>query len=215
MSKIFNKSKNFIGILLVAAILFGTGYHCGDKRKSEKHVATKDGFDLKLPGEAEKMTVTINEIEGKLKEIGELSSHEWDYTSRKGKDFDRIMLDDIPVPLTKTHVEIECTGVIKAGYKIDKVVPTIDEKSKTIYIALPEVEILSNEILWDSVKSHDSNNLLNPIDFDNYKVIISEIKKEGLEKAIEEGLYSKTEATAHKVIRNFLGCFVDYKVKFV
>ena len=216
MVKMFNKCKSFIGLVLIAALLFGTGYYFGGHKYSEQHAATKDNFDLKLPGETERMVLTINEVEAKLQEIGELSSCEGDYTVRRGKDFTRYLIDKIPVPGTTNHVEIECNGVVKAGYKIDDVVPTIDEESKTIYIALPEIIITSNEILWDdNMQSYDTNTPLNPIDFEEYKTVISEIKEEGLQEAIKQGLYETAEANAHTVIRNFLGCFVDYKVKFI
>ena len=133
MVKMFNKCKSFIGLVLIATLLFGAGYYFGGHKYSEQHAAAEDNFDLKLPGETERMVLTINEVEAKLKEIGELSSCEGDYTVRRGKDFTRYLIDKIPVPGTTNHVEIECNGIVKAGYKIDDVVPTIDEKSKTIY----------------------------------------------------------------------------------
>lgn len=215
MVKMFNKCKSFIGVTIIAALIFGAGYYFGDYRNSEQHVATENGFDLKLPGETERMVLTINEVEAKLQEIGELSSCEGDYTVRRGKDFTRYFIDKIPVPGTTNHVEIECNGIVKAGYKIDDIVPTIDEKSKTIYIALPEIIITSNEVLWDNMQSYDTNTPLNPIDFEEYKTVISEIKEEGLKEAIKQGLYESAEANAHTVICNFLGCFVDYEVKFI
>ncbi len=216
MMKIFNKCKSIIGIILVASLLFGAGYYLGGHRNSEQHIATVDGFDMQLPGETERMVLTINEVESKLQEIGELSSCEGIYTVRRGKDFTRYLIDKIPVPGTTNHVEIECNGVVKVGYKIDDVVPTIDEVSKTIYIALPEITMTSNEILWDNdMQSYDINTPLNPIDFDEYKTVIAEIKEEGLQDAIKKGLYETAESNAHTVIRNFLGCFVDYEVKFI
>ena len=126
------------------------------------------------------------------------------------------MFNDVPIPGTTNHVELTCCGIVKAGYKLEEIEVRIDEKNKTIYVRLPEAQINSNQILWDSSMICSENNcVLNPIDFEEYRTLIPEIKAEGLKKAKENGLFETVEKNAENLIRNFLSCFADYEVTFI
>ena len=70
---------------------------------------------MKLPGETEKRIVTIDEVETKLAEIGELSTYSGRYEVTKEADYSRYFLDDIKVPGTKNTVHLECEGIVKVG----------------------------------------------------------------------------------------------------
>ena len=126
------------------------------------------------------------------------------------------MFDDIPVIGTTNHVELTCTGSVKAGYNVDDINIKVDNDSKKIYVSLPDIQINSNQIYWDdSMVCNEQNNILNPIDFEQYQSLIEEIKEDGLEKAKTEGLYDTVEDNAKNVITNFLGRFNEYKVEFM
>lgn len=58
-----------------------------ERRKAEVVPASSSGIDLKLPGEVEKSIITVDEVEAKILEIGELATCEGDYTVTRGKDF--------------------------------------------------------------------------------------------------------------------------------
>ena len=59
----------------------------------------------------------------------------------------------------------------------------------------------------DTVKCEETNNILNPIDFEQYQVLIGELEALGLEKAETEGIYQAAEDNI-KVIINWLFAFV-------
>ena len=210
---------NAVAVILTLAVVFGIGFFAGKiyvEKTSIVDSSTNEGFDLHLPGEVEKMVVTAEEVEAKILEIGELTSCEGFYTVTKGKDFTRYILDNIPVPGTTNHVELTCTGVVKAGYDLEDIVVKVDENSKTIYVSLPSPKVNSNQLMWDdSMLFNEKNNILNPIDFEQYQSLISEIKEDGLKEAEKQGLYKTVEQNAKNLITNFLGCFDGYKVVFM
>ena len=57
--------------------------------------------------------------------------------------------------------------------------------------------------------------MLNPIDFEQYQTLISEIESEGLEEVQKKSFFDTVESNAKKLIGNFLGCFADYTVEFI
>lgn len=218
MKRFWKVSKKVVVWVIAAAVALGMGYYAGRISSEGTEVVNpfrKAGFDLRLPGETEKMVVTVDEVEAKILEIGELTSCEGRYTVTKGENFTRYMLDDIPVPGTTNHVEFTCSGIVKAGYDMEDVVPKVDTNSRTIYISLPEIQINSNQILWDDMECNERNNILNPIDWNQYQSLLTEIKAEGLKEAENSGFYVAVEENAKNLITNFLGCFSGYQVVFM
>jgi 2-aminoethylphosphonate-pyruvate transaminase len=65
------------------------------------------------------------------------------------------------------------------------------------------------------VHSETTTGMLNPIDFEQYQTLISEIESEGLEEVQKKGFFDTVESNAKKLIGNFLGCFADYTVEFI
>ena len=210
-------SSILIVIALVAA--FGAGYYVGNilpQLGSAVNTSTESDFDLKLPGETEKMVVTVDEVKAKILEIGELTSCEGVYTVTKGEDFTRHVLDNIPIPGATNHIELTCTGIVKAGYSLEDIVVKVDEDSRKIYISLPDAKINSNQLLWDSsMLLKEQNSILNPIDFAQYQSLIADIKEEGLQEAEKNGLFDTVEKNAKNLITNFLGCFEGYDIVYM
>jgi len=210
------KIELVIAFLLVAALSFGGGWAFCLYEQTRNAEATGDqNPGLTLPGEVEKRIVTKSEIEEKLVEIDQLATYSGEYTVSKAVDYKRYFLDDIPVPGTTNKINIECTGIVKVGYRVSEITPTVDNDSQKIYIALPEPDVLDNYIIWDSVKVSESNNILNPIDFEQYQKLIGEIEAEGLAKAEEDGIYTAAEEHIKVVIRNFLSGFQEYEIVFL
>lgn len=87
--------------------------------------------------------------------------------------------------------------------------------SLKIYISLPEAQVLDNYVIWDTVRCQEENNILNPIDFEQYQGIISEIEAEGLALAEADGIYEDAEANMETIICNFLSSFEDYEIVFL
>ena len=211
MKKMIRKMSIIAVIAAAAIFLKGTFLNAG-----EPDCVYEADEGLQLPGEQEKEKVTVEEVEVKLNEIGELSTVEGEYTVDLGKNFSRYFLDDIKIPGTTNSIEMKCKGIVKVGYDFDQIGIRIDEVSKHIYITLPEPQINSNEIIFDeNMECIEKNNVLNPIDFEQYRSMFTEIKEKGLKEAEEKGLYENVEKNAQHVIENFLGCFTAYTVEFL
>ena len=89
MRKFLDVVKDVLAVVIVLAITFGAGYFVGGNADSaEEVVAVEDNepFDIELPLEVEKRVVTVEEVESKLVEIGELSTYSGEYTCTFGKD---------------------------------------------------------------------------------------------------------------------------------
>lgn len=215
------KSFKSISVILSAIIVIGSafvgGYYVGINQTPEYEVVenTVAENDVQLPGEVEKSIVTVDEIKSKLKEISEFSTYESKYEVTKGKEYVRHMLDDIAVPGTANEVILKCKGVVKVGYNLSEINPVVDPESEIIYIALPEIKVNDNYLIWDTMECVEDNNILNPIDFAQYKELATEMETQGLEDAESKGIYAKGEEYVKELIVNFLGCFDDYEVKFI
>ena len=124
MKKFLKVLGAVFSVLLVTAIVFGFGYFFGNRSnggKAEVVPASSSGIDLKLPGEVEKSIITVDEVEAKILEIGELATCEGDYTVTRGKDFTRYFVDKIPIPGSTNHVELTCTCIVKSGYSLEDI----------------------------------------------------------------------------------------------
>ena len=216
MSKFWRIMRDTLLVLLVVGISFGGGYAFCKYSKAEAVTIddTNVGIDLKLPGEAEKRIVTVEEIESKLVEMSNLSTYSSEYTVLKSADYTRYLLDDIPVPGTTNTITLECNGVVIVNYDVYEMVPTVDTESETIYIAIPEPSNITNNIDWDGVKVVEKNNILNPIEFEQYHTLINEAKELGLSQAESEGLYEAAEQNVRAIIQNYLSGF-KYDIKFI
>ena len=193
----------------------GYWYH-SQKIEDKADVVVDDTTpDVKLPGEKEKSIVTLDEVRTKLVAIGELSTYSGQYTVKKGRDFFRNVLDDIRIPWTTNNVTIECEGIVKVGYDVNEIGVDIDDKSYTIYISLPEATVNDNYVIWDLVICKEDNNPFNPIDFEEYKLLIEEIEEEGLSQSEEQEIYKAAEENIKNIIVNFLSGMDDYQVKFL
>ena len=205
-----------ISVLLVLALVFGAGYFVGtQKQKGDTIVVDPDDdkLDLKLPGETEKRVVTVEEIKTKLVEMDELSTYSGEYIVTYGKDETRHFFDDIAIPLTTNSIVINCEGIVKVGYNVSDINVKVDDEK--IYISLPESEVLDNYVIWDSIKCDEDNNILNPIEFSQYKELIEEMEAKGLAQAEEQGIYDKAEENVKKIIEEFLACFDEYEIVYM
>lgn len=216
MKKLKETGSSLLIIILITALGFVGGYwYHSQKTEAEAEVIDDTTPDVKLPGETEKRIVTIDEVETKLAEIGELSTYSGRYEVTKEADYSRYFLDDIKVPGTKNTVHLECEGIVKVGYNLEDIGVNIDNDSYTICISLPKATVNDNYVIWDTVKCVEDNNPLHPIEFDQYQTLIDEIEAEGLSQSEDKGIYTEAENHLKNIIINFLSGMDDYKVKFL
>lgn len=217
MTKISKYLSEIMSIVIVLGGVFYGGYCFGIKtiepKVEEVEKSETSNFDLKLPGEVEKRVVTKDEVESKIYEISELSTYSGEYTVKKSIDESRYFIDTIRIPGTKNTIEINCTGEVKIGYDMSEIVVKVGED--TIYVALPEANVVDNHIFWDSIECEEKNSPFNPIDFSQYKELVNEIEAEGLANVESDGIYNKADEHFEEIIKEFLSEFEDYEIKFM
>lgn len=216
MKKFLNTVKEIVSVALILGVVFGAGYYFGDIANQQESIAVEEkdgGIDLELPLEVERRAVTVDEVESRLVEIGELSTISGEYTYTLGKDETRYWLDKIPVFVSTNSIKITCKGNVKVGYNMQDIVVKVDDEK--IYISIPEAQINDNYVIWDSVECKESNCIFNPIEFTQYQELIDEIEEKGLKDVTDKGIYQRAEDNLKVLIEAFLSEFDDYEIVYM
>lgn len=216
MKKFLNTVKEIVSVVLILGVVFGAGYYFGDIANQQESIAVEEkdgGIDLELPLEVERRTVTVDEVESRLVEIGELSTISGEYTYTLGKDETRYWLDKIPVFGSTNSIKITCKGNVKVGYNMQDIVVKVDDEK--IYISIPEAQINDNYVIWDSVECKEFNCIFNPIEFTQYQELIDEIEEKGLKDVTDKGIYQRAEDNLKVLIEAFLSEFDDYEIVYM
>lgn len=200
--------------------MFGAGYFVGSYPDEEAEIVepinpTEEKFDLELPAEVEKRIVTVEEVEVVLVDISQFSTYSGEYTTTKSAEYTRYFLDNIAVPGTTNTINLECKGIVKVGYDVEEITIKVDNDSQKIYISLPAPKVLDNYVIWDTVICQEENNILNPIDFEQYQTLIAKIEEDGLALVEADGIYADAEENMMTIIRNFLSGFEDFEIIFL
>ena len=220
MAKVWKAISSTLAVLLTLSLVFGAGYFVGSFPDEEAEIVepinpAEEKFDLELPAEVEKRIVTVEEVEVMLVDISQFSTYSGEYTTTKLAEYTRYFLDNIAVPGTTNTINLECKGIVKVGYDVEEITIEVDNDSKKIYISLPAPKVLDNYVIWDTVKSQEENNILNPIDFEQYQALISEIEDDGLALVEADGIYADAEENIITIIRNCLSGFEDFEIIFL
>ena len=220
MAKVWKAIRSTLAVLLTLALVFSAGYFVGSFPDEEAEIVepinpAEEQFDLELPAEVEKRIVTVEEVEVMLVDISQFSTYSGEYTTTKSAEYTRYFLDNIAVPGTTNTINLECKGIVKVGYDVEEITIEVDNDSKKIYISLPAPKVLDNYVIWDTVKCQEENNILNPIDFEQYQAIISEIEDDGLALVEADGIYADAEENMITIIRNCLSGFEDFEIIFL
>lgn len=220
MDKVWKAISSTLAVLLTLALVFGAGYFVGSLSDEEAEIVepinpTEEKFDLKLPAEVEKRIITAEEVEVVLVDISQFSTYSGEYTTTKSAEYTRYFLDNIAVPGTTNTINLECKGIVKVGYDVEEITIEVDNDSQKIYISLPTARVLDNYVIWDTVKCQEENNILNPIDFEQYQALIAEIENDGLALVEADGIYADAEENMMTIIRNFLSGFEDFEIIFL
>lgn len=220
MAKVWKAISSTLVVLFTLALAFGAGYFVGSFPKEEADIIqpidpTEEKFDMELPAEVEKRIVTVEEVEVMLVDISQFSTYSGEYTTTKSAEYIRYFLDNIAVPGTTNTINLECKGIVKVGYDVEEIIIKVDNDSQKIYISLPAPKVLDNYVIWDTIKCQEENNILNPIDFEQYQTLITEIEEDGLALAEADGIYADAEENMMTIIRNFLSGFEDFEIVFL
>ena len=199
--------------IVLSTAMLGAGYYLGLNARGETTIVAA-GNDIRLPFEVVKRTITKYDIESKLAEIRELSTFSSEYTVSRDEEEARCITKYFAIPGAKNYISMDCKGIVKVGYDFDDITVTVDDEREEIIITLPDPKVNDNYVIWDSIDYAEKNSILNPIDFEQYKVMLGEIKEDGLKQAEEKGVYKSAEKNMKALINDSLDEITDYDVVY-
>lgn len=171
-----------------------------------------------MPHRAEAKT-TVNDIEGKIQDIGELSTAEYVYKISGMVDKNGLTLPG-NIVITSSKVIYSYEGTIKAGIQFGEIQIDINtaQSPAKVYVHLPEAEIFSNELDNDSLEIYDEKySNFNKINFSDINQSQAECKEKAEEAALDSGILEKASENAETMIRSMLYGFLDsgeYDIEF-
>ncbi|MDP3388279.1 MAG: DUF4230 domain-containing protein [Eubacteriales bacterium] len=162
--------------------------------------------------------IAIMNIEGTIKDIGELATAEYGYTIAQTTDKPNMKVVGFEIPFTSSKVIYSYEGLIKAGIDFNKIEVTVNEANKTIFIELPDAEILSSEVDFDSLIVYDAKyNPFNVFTFSDMNLGLTALKEKAEESAITNGLLIRAADNAQSILKTTVMSFYDpgeYKIEF-
>lgn len=207
-----NKSNNLLTIVLVALLCIGgTYWYMSSQQKEleppETPVEPEDPTILPTV-----FTVDGDEIQSGINEIGEFNTAEYwfsrveEVNSVRQIDLTKIGINFIgTIPGTASGFTYKYDGTIKAGIDFKKVTVEVDDDNKCIVVHSPKAEILSSVVDEDSYEFYvKDNNLLNPIDPEEFAVSFADLIHKEEAKAKDSGLLKEAQTNAEKMLTNFV-----------
>lgn len=232
LKKLGKAKTNLVAIaVIVVVVALALGLLClhfyssGKDAASEKSAAKIAELEekiLKLEEERSKWInidaeISIDIINTEIKEIGELATMEYFYTTAS-KFTDAKKLFGKDVGITEKSVIVKWDGVIKAGIEVDGISAALDEAAKRIEVTIPSATILSHEIDENSFEKLDEKNgLFNRVKVEDGFKVQKDTKDEMEERAVGNGLLEKAEKNAQDIIdqmiRNMPGVTEEYDIE--
>lgn len=221
-------TPKLIGTAVVVAIFLITlgivwlyGYNYSKNRAEDRIKELEDRIEelINTPVVVNPVTPEIVHtiLVSKTSEISELASAEYLFTNA-ARFTDTKHVAAIFDWMTEKSFVQKWDGSIKAGVVLDQLSVTVNGNVITVH--LPQAEILSYEIDYDSIEVLDEkNNIFNPISVDDKNNFDEETSEALKARAIENGLLDKAQKNAENIITNLLLASVeniqDYTIEFV
>lgn len=107
------------------------------------------------------------------------------------------------IPFTRSHFVVAYDGTLAAGVDVNEI--TVRVANKNIRIDLPDAEILSHDIDFESIRvlAEDSS-VFNQIEIKDYQTFAINQEKEVEANAIDKGLLTLAQENAEKAITTLL-----------
>lgn len=116
----------------------------------------------------------------------------------------------IEIPFTQSKYIYSYDVIIKAGYNFKDIKWSI--KDNVITVILPEVKILSNEIIDGSFKVyHEQESIFRPISLSENNKAQENLKENAKKSAIDNGLYDNAKENAKAILTSFFSNVYDLK----
>lgn len=148
--------------------------------------------------------ISADIINKQLLEVQELVTVEYRYTNM-GVFEDQKDFYGWNVPLTKKSFIVSYDGIIKAGVDLSGL--NVQVSGNTVSVTIPKAEIMSHEIVEDSVEIFDEkDNIFNPIKIEDYAGFTQDQKGKIELKVQEDGLldqaYQRAQSTIAQILSN-------------
>lgn len=152
-----------------------------------------------------------------LKNIGELATQAGYYTNVQVIE-NAANLWGWNIPLTQSKCIYSYDGVIKVGYDFEKIEIDTNDRTKTITVRLPEAVVISNQVIDGSLKVYDErHSIFTPFSVSDTDEAMSMLKAEGLQNAVNNGIYEAARENAEVLLRGMmmgLAGYEDYNIVF-
>lgn len=155
--------------------------------------------------------ITSDLLSQQLTAVSELATVEYHYTNM-GKFENTVDFYGWKVPFTRKSFIVSYDGVIKAGIDASQIL--VNLQGKEIQVTLPDTQILSHEILDDSIEIFDeTKNIFNPIEISDYTGFSADQKDKMEQHVLENGLLLDAAGKARLAVENlFAPLGTDYIV---
>ena len=167
---------------------------------------------------AQQPEVITHDIEATISDIGELATSEYRYTISQSAEKPKLSVGFVSIPLTGTRVLYSYQGVIKAGIQFGDITINVNDAQNTVYVELPEPEILSEEVFQDSLIVYDeAYSIFNTLTFEDMNLSVSNLKKTALDDAIKNGLIDSAYDNAVTIINSTISSFYntdEYEIEY-
>ncbi len=157
---------------------------------------------LEYKNEKNKPTVDTVALAQELTEISELATMEYCYTNTVKYD-SHIDFYGYRIPFTTNFFVVSYDGVIKAGVDLSKA--QINLEGELITITLPNAEILSHEIDFDSFEATDETySIFNTITITDYTSFTADQNGKMEQKALDSGILDRARENAILAVRSLV-----------
>ena len=199
------------GAIVLCGVFFGGWFNSNTIKRTGAKEAIK--------AEEEKfhdIILTNTTVKSELNAIAELMTYSETYSGLATVvDSRQIPYTDVNIWGTQHQIQISYVGTIKVGYDLNDLHVMVNDARKEIYITLPKVPIVDNNLPQENVQVLQDNNILNPIRADEVNEHLITVKADQLQNAINNGIYEKAETQFRKIIvDNLAKLHSDYKVVF-
>ena len=153
--------------------------------------------------------ITSETIREGLQDVGKLATEEYFFTEVVSYASVK-KLWNIDLGFTNSNFLISYDGVVAAGIDLSDARVEKNDADKTVYVLLPDAEILGVEIDFDSFKLYsEREGIGNRITLESYNDALKSIDEAARQKAVQKGLLDKASENAEFIVRKLVGSLVD------
>lgn len=154
-----------------------------------------------------------------FKNVGELVTQSAFVRVLEDSSVNRKIFEKFEIPFTESRKMFSYIVQVDASINFEEIsIEKIDDKDKTIKVKLPHAKVYNATPDLDSFKSYiDSESLFSRIDSEKYNEALKELKEQGEQDAVDNGLLEKADENGKTLIESFIKSnkkYKDYNVEY-